>query len=179
MLKTSSGGQTGFAGLEKRLTGRVPDDSDIPGPVRKSVRWMLAGGAITAVLAVFWVIVAVADKNALTNSNGQKLTSGQFAGGVAEIFVEFLVPAVIWVLMARFNRAGANWARWVASVLCAINTFDAYRLVNSLHGGITLTVVDIVYIALTLVIWLIGVIATALLWRTESTAYFRARAAAR
>jgi hypothetical protein len=179
MVKTYPGGQTALAGLEKRLTGSVPDDSAIPNPVRKSVRWMLAGAGITSVLALFWVVVAIADKNALTNASGKKLTNGQFAGGVAEIFVEFLVPAVVWVVMARYNRAGQNWARIVASLLCALNTYDSYRLVNSLSGGMTLTVIDIVYIVLTLASWVVGVIAIALLWRAESTAYIKARTAAR
>ncbi len=56
MLKTSSDGRSGqsaLAGLEKRLTGRVPDDSAVPGPVRKAVRFMLAGGAVTAVVGHF------------------------------------------------------------------------------------------------------------------------------
>lgn len=182
MLKTSSddrSSHSALGGLEKRLTGRVPDDSVIPSPVRKSVRFMLAGGATTTVLAVFWVIVAIADKNALTNASGKKLTSSEFTGGVVEIFVEFLVPAIIWVLMARFNRSGQNWARIVASVLCAINTYDAFRLVNSLTGGETFTVIDVVYIVLSLATWVIGIIAIALVWRSESSAYFKARAAAR
>ena len=46
MLKTSSG-QTALGGLEKRLTGSVPDDSDIPRPVLRGVRLMLSGGALT------------------------------------------------------------------------------------------------------------------------------------
>ena len=86
---------------------------------------------------------------------------------------------VIWVLMARLNRAGRNWARILASVLCAISTYDAYTLVNSLTGGQTITVVGVVYIVFTLVVWVIGVIAIAMLWRSESSAYFRARSAAR
>ena len=57
MLKTSSGGQSGqlaLAELEKRLTGRVPDDSAVPGSVRKAVRFMLAGGAMTTLSAFSW-----------------------------------------------------------------------------------------------------------------------------
>ena len=59
MLKTSSGGRSGqsaLAGLEKRLTGRVPDDSVVPRPVRKAVRFMLGGAAVTAVAGLFSLI---------------------------------------------------------------------------------------------------------------------------
>jgi hypothetical protein len=182
MLKTSSdrqGGQSALASLEKRLTGSVPDDSVVPGPVRKAVRFMLAGGATTAIIGIFLVIVTIADKNALTDSNGKKLNSSEFTSGVVTTIVAYLIIVAIWVLMARLNRAGYGWARILASVLCAISTYEAYALVNSLTGGETITVVDIVYIVFTLATWAIGVIAIALLWRSDSTAYFKSLAADR
>lgn len=181
MLNTSPAnltGRTTLAGLEKKLAGRDPDDSAIPAPVRKAVRFMLGGGAVTLLLGVFWVVVAVADKNAFTNSNGKKLTNGQFAGGVVEtLLLQFLLPAAIWVLMARNNRSGRGWARIVSSVLCAIDTYLTYGLINSLRGGETLTVADLVYVVLTLVGWIFGVVAIAFVWRQESSEYFKARAA--
>jgi hypothetical protein len=167
------------AGLEKRLTGRVPDDSDVPSPVRKAVRFMLGGGALTAVTGIFLLIATVADKNALTNSSGKKLSSAEFTSNLVGTVITYLILVVIWVLMARMNRSGYNWARILASVFCAISTYDAYSLVNSLKGGTTITVAGIVYIVLTLALWVVGVIAIALIWRSESSAYYRARSAAR
>jgi hypothetical protein len=182
MLKTSSAsrsGQSAVAGLEKRLTGRVPDDSDVPGPVRKGVRFMLAGGGLTAVTGIFLLIATIADKNALTNSSGKKLSSGEFTSNLVGTVITYLILVVIWVLMARMNRSGYNWARILASVFCAISTYDAYSLVNSLKGGTTITVAGIVYIVLTLALWVVGVIAIALIWRSESSVYYRSRSAAR
>jgi hypothetical protein len=182
MLKTSSAsrsGQSAVAGLEKRLTGRVPDDSEVPGPVRKAVRFMLGGGALTAVTGIFLLIATIADKNALTNSSGKKLSSSEFTSNLVGTVITYLILVVIWVLMARMNRSGYNWARILASVFCAISTYDAYSLVNSLKGGTTITVAGIVYIVLTLALWVVGVIAIALIWRSESSAYYRARSAAR
>ena len=179
MLKTSPGGQSALADIEKRLAGRVPDDSDVPGPVRKAVRFMLGGGALTALLGIFLVIVTIADKNALTNSNGKKLSSGEFTSSVVGTVVTYLILVVIWILMARMNRAGRNWARIIASVLCAISTYDAYEIVHSLTGGVTITVAGIVFIVLTLGQWAVGVVAIAMIWRSESSAYFSARSAAR
>jgi hypothetical protein len=182
MLKTSSGvrsGQSALAGLEKRLTGRVPDDSDVPGPVRKAVRLMLTGGIMTAIVGIFLIIVTIADKNALTDSSGKKLSSSQFTSNVVGTAITYVILVVIWVLMARMNRSGYNWARILASVFCAISTYDAYSLVNSLTAGVTITVAGILYIAFTLALWVVGVIAIALIWRSESGAYFRARSAAR
>ena len=180
MLKTSSSSsQSALAGFEKRLTGSVPDDSAVPGPVRKAVRFMLAGGTATAIVGIFLLIATIADKNALTDSSGKKLSSSEFTSGVVGTVITYLILVVIWVLMARFNRDGRNWARILASVFCAISTYDAYTLVNSLTGGETITVVGVVYIVFTLAIWVIGVIAIAMLWRSESSAYFRARSGAR
>lgn len=179
MLKTSSSGQSALAGLEKRLTGSAPDDSAVPGPVRKAVRFMLAGGATTAIIGVFLLIATIVDKNALTDSSGKRLSDSEFTSGIVGTAITYLILVVIWVLMARLNRDGRNWARILASVFCAISTYDAYTLVNSLTGGETITVVGVVYIVFTLVIWVIGVIAIAMLWRSESSAYFRARSEAR
>ena len=181
-MKTSSAsrsGQSAVAGLEKRLTGRVPDDSEVPGPVRKAVRFMLGGGALTAVTGIFLLIATIADKNALTDSGGKKLSSSEFTSNLVGTVITYLILVVIWVLMARMNRSGYNWARILASVFCAISTYDAYSLVNSLKGGTTITVAGIVYIVLTLALWVVGVIAIALIWRSESSAYYRARSAAR
>jgi hypothetical protein len=182
MLKTSSVGRTGqsaLAGLEKRLTGRVPDDSDVPAPVRKAARFMLAGGALTAIVGIFLLFATIADKNALTDSSGKKLSNGEFTSNVVGTAITYLILVVIWVLMARMNRSGYNWARILASVFCAVSTYDAYSLVNSLTGGTTITVAGIVYIVFTLALWVVGVIAIALSWRSESSAYYRARSAAR
>lgn len=139
---------------------------------------MLGGAALTLVSALFWLVVTLADKAAITDSTSQKVSNGQFAGSVVEaLIIEFLIPMAIWTLMARFNRAGQTWARIFASVLCAIDTYLTYGLINSLQTGTTLTVADIVYIVLTVATWVVGVIAIALIWRGESSVYFKARSA--
>jgi hypothetical protein len=77
--------------------------------------------------------------------------------------------------MARFNRAGQKWARIVASVLFAISTFQLYQTIDSLHGGQVITVADIIFIVITLASWGVGVGAIAMLWRSDSSAYFQAQ----
>ena len=82
MLKTSSGGssgQSGLAGLEKRLTGSEPDDSQVPSPVLKATRCMLAGAVVTIVLGLFQVIVLLADRNALGSVSGKPPSSAELA----------------------------------------------------------------------------------------------------
>jgi hypothetical protein len=182
MLKTSSGGQssqTALAGLEKKLTGRDPDDSAIPPTVRKAVRFMLAGAAVTIVFALFQVIVEIVNRNALDNVGGKPPSSSQLAARLAFVIVGYAIVTWIWVLMARLNRAGLTWARIAASVLFAIVTLELYIVVDSIKAGQVLTVADIIYIVFLVGIWVAGVGAIAMLWRPQSSAYFKARKAER
>jgi hypothetical protein len=169
--------QTALTALEKKLSGTNPDDSVVPGPVRKATRYMLGGAAVTAVIGVFSIIVAVADPRAL--NNGTQPTGGELGQALVYYILTTLVFIAIWVLMARLNRTGQKWARIAASVLFAIATFDLYRGVNSLQGGQTILVLNVISFALAVAEWICGLGAVALLWRSESSTYFNERAAQR
>ena len=183
MLKTSSsgqgsqGGQSALASLEKRLTGRNPDDSDVPAPVRKAVRFMLGGALVTVLAGIFTVIATVADPRLI--NNGKQPTSSQLSSDIVQVAVLTLVYAALWVVMARTNRSGAGWARYVASALFAISTYSLYAAVNSLHTGQYLAVVNIISFVLAVAEWVCGLGAVALLWRSESGVYIKARASRR
>jgi hypothetical protein len=176
MLNTSTGG---LATLEKKLTGNVPDDSMIPRTVLRGARLMLLGGILTTVVGIFLIIATVIDKNALIGSDGKTLSTGQFASGIVETAITYVLLVAIWVLMARMNRSGYQWARILASIFCLISSYDAYSLVNSISGGETITVVGIVYIVFDLAIWAVGVLSIAMIWRGDSSAYYRSRSSAR
>jgi hypothetical protein len=94
------------------------------------------------------------------------------AVGIVILIVSYAIYILLWVLMARFNRAGLKWARIVSSVLFAISTWQLYETIDSLHGGEVITAADIIYIVFTIGAWAAGVGAIAMLWRAESTAYF-------
>ena len=181
MLKTSSGGRSGqsaLAGLETKLAGRDPDDSAVPGPVRKAVRFMLGGAAVTALAGLFSLITVISDPNLI--NNGNKPTSSALTGNIVEVIILTIVYCVLWVLMARMNRSGRVWARIVASVLFAVRRrISLYSAVNSLHGGQTILVVNIVSFVLEVAEWVCGCGAIALLWRSESSLYFKARSGQR
>jgi hypothetical protein len=177
MSKTHTGGQTALATLEKKLSGANPDDTDVPAAIGKAVRYMLAGAAVTAVTGLFSIIVAVTDAPSL--NHGKQPTSGWIAQAIVSIIIIALVFMAIWVLMARFNRAGQKWARIAATVLFAILTYDLYKGINSLHAGQTILVLNVISFVLVIGEWLCGLGAIALLWRSESTAYFNQRAALR
>jgi hypothetical protein len=183
MLKISSGGQSlrsgqsALAVLEKRLVGRDPDDSAIPAPVRRAVKFMLGGAFITLLAGVFTVIATLADPRLI--NNGKQPTSSALTGDVVQVVLLTLVYSALWVLMARMNRSGAVWARIVASVLFAVSTYSLYSAINSLHSGEYLAVVNIISFVLAIAEWLCGLGAVAMLWRAESTVYFKARSARR
>jgi hypothetical protein len=174
MFKTSTPGGTAFAGIETKLSGGAPDDPGLPASMRKAVRFMLAGAAVTAVFALFVVIVTIVDKNSI-DVNGRPLTSSELTVDIVATIVTYAVYIMLWVLMARFNRAGQKWARIVATVLFAISTFQLYQTIDSLHGGQVITAADIIYIVITLASWIAGVGAIAMLWRPDSSAYFQAQ----
>jgi cation transport ATPase len=115
----------------------------------------------------------------MTDSSGKKLTSGELTSGVISYILLYVVLVAVWVLMARMNRAGRGWARWIASALAILATLNAWSTVNSLRGGETITVINIVIIIGTLALWLLGASAAVMLWRPESSAYFKERATAR
>lgn len=179
MLKIPAGGQTALAGIEKRLTGNVPDDSEVPAPVRKSVRFMLAGAGVTVVFALFESIVILADRNAIGNINGKPPSSAQVGEAVVFVLLEYAILTAVWILMARLNRAGRTWARYAAFVLFAISTWQLYSVVHSVSAAQFITVADIIYLVLIFAMWVAGMGAVAMLLRPESAVYFKQRSALR
>jgi hypothetical protein len=178
MFKSSTGGGTAFASIETKLSGGSLDDPGLPVTMRKAIRFILAGAAVTSLFAIFEVIATVVDKNSI-DINGKPPTSSQLAVGVLILLVSYAIYIMLWVLMARFNRAGMKWARIVSSVLFAISTFQLYETIDSLHGGEVITAADVIYIVFTVGTWAAGVGAIAMLWRSDSTAYFNARTVSR
>lgn len=178
MFKSSIPGGTAFADLETKLSGGSPEDPGLPVTMRKAVRFMLAGAAVTAVFAAFEVIATIVDKNSI-DINGKPPTSSQLAVGIVILIISYAIYILLWVLMARFNRAGHKWARIISSVLFAISTWQLYETVDSLHGGLVITGADVIYIVFTIAAWAAGVGAIAMLWRPDSTAYFDAQSVSR
>jgi hypothetical protein len=177
MIKSSSGGHTALASIETKLAGGAPDDPAVPATLRNAVRFMLAGAGITALFGIFTLIAWAAARNTLTDSKGNQLTSGQFAGSIVSIVLfVIVVPVALWLLTARLNRAGRGWARWVASGLCAIWTYSTINAISSLHNGQTITWYYLVSLIVEIITWVVGVGAVALLWRRQTSDYFNARA---
>ena len=71
----------------------------------------------------------------------------------------------LWLWMARANNQGKNWARILSTVLFGLATLDLVGVFSQPK-----TVLGLVFPVLT---WLVGLGAVFLLWRPESSAFFK------
>jgi hypothetical protein len=151
-----------------------------PATVQWSVRLMLAGAAASTVYLVFALIVTASVKSSLvkwnaTQPKAKQLTAGQLNSLATYYIVSTIIIGLIavglWLWMARMNGAGRNWARITASVLFALWTYYTYVSIGQVRGAATF----VVSMAIVLATWLIGLGALVLLWRPDSSAYFKAR----
>jgi hypothetical protein len=129
--------------------------------VRAAVRLLYAGAAVTA-LSLIISIIAVA-------SIGRRAATLRLAGRNQPLPVTLsvgiaggLVVIALWLWMARANGRGRTWARMVSTVFLALTTLQLFG-----NRG----VVQVIFPVLT---WLVGLVAVWLLWRPDSSAYFRA-----
>ena len=140
----------------------------VPAPVLSAVKLMYAGAAVfTVSLIISIILVPFIGRSAATlrlAGRSQPLpvviTVG-IAGG--------LVVIALWLWMARANSQGRNWARILSTVLLGLATLN---LTNVFSG--TQTVLGLIFWAPT---WLAGLAAVWLLWRPESSAFFKPQGA--
>ena len=86
---------------------------------------------------------------------------------IAALVIFGLLGVGLWILVARLNLSGRNWARILASVLFGIYTIQLLFLFRSPSTVLTT--------AFSAVLWLIGLGATMFLWRRESSDFFQPR----
>ena len=79
--------------------------------------------------------------------------------------VSGVIGIALWLWMARANNQGKNWARILSTVLFCLATLDLVGVFSEPK-----TVLGLVFPVLT---WLVGLGAVFLLWRPESSAFFK------
>jgi hypothetical protein len=142
----------------------------VPQSVLNAVKLMYAGAAVSAIEIIIAFTTIGALKSAIHKAYPHYTASHvhmlqvQYVAGLA---ISGLLGVGLWVLMARLNQSGRNWARIVASVLFAINTIDLF---NTLRQPFT-----VLGLAFAVVLWVIGLGAIIFLWRRESSAFFQPR----
>lgn len=150
--------------------GPVTDRPPAPQSVLTAVKLMYAGAAFSAleIIISFTTIGGLksAIKQAYPHYSAAQVHTLEIEG-VAGLVISGLLGVGLWILMARLNLAGRNWARIVASVLFGINTLELLSVISRPN--------TVLGIAFSVILWVIGLGAIVMLWRRESTAFFRPR----
>ena len=145
-----------------------PERPPAPQSVLNAVKLMYAGAAISTASLIASLADIGSIKPAL-RSEFPKYTASQINSAFKGFLIVALISAGIgiglWIWMARANGQGKNWARITSSVLFAIETLSVLEAVRGPK-----TVIALVFPVLT---WLVGAGAIWLLWRPESSAFFK------
>ena len=147
-----------------------PERPAAPPSVLNAVKLMYAGAAVSTVSLVV-SLVDIGGTKAAIHKARPSLTTAQVNQLNTFIITLAIVSGVVgialWLWMAKANGQGRNWARIVSSVLFGLATLDMFGVLSQPK-----TLLGLVFPVLT---WLIGLGAIILLWRKDSTAFFKPR----
>ena len=151
-------------------SGKLVELERLPAPpsVAKAVKLMYAGAAVSTVSLIISLADVSGTKSAIRKAR-PNLTASQVSSLntfiISLAVVSGLIGVGLWLWMARANTAGKNWARIVSTVLAGLATLDLAGVI-----GEPKTLIGLVFPVLT---WLVGLGAVFLLWRPESSAFFK------
>ncbi|HYZ52644.1 MAG TPA: hypothetical protein VE733_03930 [Streptosporangiaceae bacterium] len=141
----------------------------VPPSVQTAVRLMYAGAAISAITFILGLTSLGNLKHAIRTqhphyTNSQVNTAVN--SSIALIVIVGLIGIGLWVWMAWANKRGKNWARITGTVLFALYTLDMI-LALSVQSAAAASLVG------SFVLWLIGLGTVIMLWRRESSEFFK------
>jgi len=145
-----------------------PERPPAPPSVLNAVKLMYAGAAVSLVILVISLTDISGTKTAIRKARPD-LTATQisqlngFIIGLA--IVSGLVGIGLWLWMSWANKGGKNWARIFSSVLFALATLDLFGVFSQPK-----TFLGLIF---PLVTWVIGLGAIVLLWRPDSSRFFK------
>jgi hypothetical protein len=152
-------------------SGQIPEPKrpELPASMQSAIRLMYAGAVLSAVILLAALLTIGAVRTAI--HHGYPAYSASRVHSAARVFVTGdvvlqIITVGLWLWMAAANKAGNGWARVIASVLFGLNTLFLLLSFARPHASIG-AVLD-------LLVWLVGLGATIMLWRSESSAYFAA-----
>jgi tryptophan-rich sensory protein len=141
-----------------------PERPPAPPSVLNAVKLMYAGAALSTVSLIIFLINIGGLKEANKKAR-PSLTASQLDQLIISSILYAVVGIGLWLWMARANGQGRNWARNTGTVLFAAATVQLFFQLN--YPG---PVIGLVFPVLS---WLVGLGAVILLWRRESTAFFK------
>jgi len=147
-----------------------PERPQAPQSVLNAVKLMYAGAAVSTVSLIISLVSIGGTKDAIRKAR-PSLTPAQVnqlnTFIIALAVVSGVIGVALWLWMAQKNGQGRNWARILSTVLFGLATLDMFGVLSQPK-----TVLGLVFPVLT---WLIGLGAVILLWRRESTEFFKPR----
>jgi hypothetical protein len=139
-----------------------------PPSVVNAVKLMYIGAAVSTVSLIVSFVDISGTKAAIRRAHPD-LTATQVnqlnTFIIALAVVSGLIGIALWLWMAWANGQGKNWARIVSTVLFGLATLDLVGVVSEPK-----TAIGLVFPVLT---WLVGAATIWLLWRPDSTAFFK------
>ncbi len=151
-------------------TGKPVQQERPPAPqsVLNAVKLMYAGAAISTVSLIV-SLTGTSSLKSTIRSHYPHYTTSQVNHLYTQIIEAAIISAVfgilLWLVMAWANGKGMAWARIVSCVLFAFNTIGLIAFFRQPETAFTL-----IFEVLT---WLVGLGAIILLWRPQSSAYFK------
>jgi hypothetical protein len=139
-----------------------------PPSVANAVKLMYVGAAVTTVSLVISAVDISGTKAAIRKAKPTWTATqvNQFDRFIIiTAIVSGLIGIALWLWMARANNQGRSWARIVSTVLFGLATLDLFGVLTEPK-----TVLGLLFPVLT---WLVGLGAIWLLWRPDSSAFFK------
>jgi hypothetical protein len=139
-----------------------------PAPVLNAVKLMYAGATVSLVSLIISLTDISGTKAAIRKAR-PSLTVAQvnqlngFIIGLA--IVSGLVGVGLWLWMSWANKGGKNWARILSTVLFGLATLDLFGVFSQPK-----TALGLIFPLLT---WVIGLGVIVLLWRPDSSQFFK------
>ena len=142
-----------------------------PPPVMNAVKLMYVGAAVSTVSLIISLADISGTKAAIKKAK-PSLTATQInqlnTFIISLAIVSGVIGIALWLWMAWANNQGKNWARILSTVLFCLATLDLVGVF-----GQPKTLLGLVFPLLT---WVVGLGTVFLLWRSDSTAFFKPQA---
>jgi len=151
--------------------GQVPEPPQRPAPptsVQTAVRLMYAGAVISAISVILGLVTIGSLRHSLETKYPSYTTAHintLVDSSIVIIVIGGIIGVGLWLWMARMNFKGRNWARITGTVLFGINTVELLGLFSRSASAVSAV--------FAIVTWLVGLGAVIMLWRRESSAYFK------
>lgn len=138
-----------------------------PPSILLTAKLMLGGAALSIILGIINIATIGTVKTYLRNHGKSESTVNSDARQiVTTAIISMILGTALWIWMSYSVRAGKMWARVLATIFFAISTISLLFSFGS-HGSALGLVIG-------LLVWAYGLYIIVLLYKAESSQYFRA-----